>query len=185
MKLGHVCEPGWPEEAGSEVGGSSPSPASPRTLHILATGEEWTAFCGQRGGASDGTSGRWGRRLESSHSSEALERSRPEGDQQRQTELAGLGLPVGMSPGLLPAAAELLLAGSCGGEGQKRSPQQGAAPRGWPKLRARGSGANRHQGRASRILDPQASGPLRGCEWAADSRDLPAEAKTLTNSEEK
>lgn len=160
-----------------------PSPASPRTLHILATGEEWTAFCGQRGGASDGTSGRWGRRLESSHSSEALERSRPEGDQQRQTELAGLGLPVGMSPGLLPAAAELLLAGSCGGEGAEK--EQGAAPRGWPKLRARGSGANRHQGRASRILDPQASGPLRGCEWATDSRDLPAEAKTLTNSEEK
>lgn len=123
--------------------------------------------------------GGWRARTAVRHLSEAGLR----GDQQRQTELAGLGLPVGMSPGLLPAAAELLLAGSCGGEGAEK--EQGAAPRGWPKLRARGSGANRHQGRASRILDPQASGPLRGCEWAADSRDLPAEAKTLTNSEEK
>lgn len=113
---------------GSRVRGRRqfPLPSLPRTLHILATGEEWTAFCGQRGGASDGTSGRWGRRLESSHSSEALERSRPEGDQQRQTELAGLGLPVGMSPGLLPAAAELLLAGSCGGEGAEKEPTAGS-----------------------------------------------------------
>lgn len=119
-----VSQGGWRKQ-GQRSEAVPPSPASPRTLHILATGEEWTAFCGQRGGASDGASGRWGGRLESSHSSEALERSRPEGDQQRQTELAGLGLPVGMSPGLLPAAAELLLAGSCGGEGAEKEPTAG------------------------------------------------------------